>query len=244
MAEDEAKPKKCPAGAPLWMCTFADMMSLLLCFFVILLSFSNMDEPSFVKMSGAMKEAFGSQRKTKVFEPEGGEKMLAPTMDTVPFDPRDEVEKAVEEFTSAGMVDVAEVQDGLLVRIKDSLAFDSGRAEIKPQFAALLDKIGRIIAASDSQVVVNGHTDDVPLQKESGFRNNWELSAARAAVVIEYWQKKFAIPSSRLAATGHADGRPIIGNSTEEGRARNRRVEFVIKPGKGGAAFPGMSELQ
>ncbi|MGV1099453.1 OmpA family protein [Thiovibrio sp. JS02] len=244
MAEDEPKEKKCPAAAPAWMCTFADMMSLLLCFFVVLLSFSHMDEPSFAKMSGAMKDAFGVQRTKQVYDPAGGELMLSPSFETVPFDPRQELERIVEEFSQSGLVESAETEEGILIRVKEPLAFDSGKAELKPQFIALLDKIGKVASTSEADVAVHGHTDNVMLRKETGFRNNWELSTARAVAVVEYWQKKFMIPAGRLSATGYADGKPIISNNTEEGRAKNRRVEFIIKPAKGGEAFSGIEELQ
>jgi len=244
MAEDEPKEKKCPAGAPLWMCTFADMMSLLLCFFIILLSFSNMDEPSFAKMSGAMKDAFGAQRQREIIDPAGGKMMISPNFETVPLDPRQELENIVEEFSQSGMVEIAETSEGIVIRVKEPLAFDSGKADLKPQFIELLDKIGKVAAASEAEVMVNGHTDNIVIRREQGFRNNWELSSARAVAVVEYWQKKFNIPASRLVAAGFADGKPIVSNITEEGRAKNRRVEFVVKPAKGGEAFSGISELQ
>lgn len=242
MAEDPPKPKKCPAGAPLWMCTFADMMSLLLCFFIILLSFSNMDEPSFVKLSGTMKDAFGAQKKEQVSE-SSGDMMLSPSFESVPFNPRDELEEIIDQFPLPGMVEFAETSEGLLVRVKEKLGFDSGRAEIKPQFITLLDQIGKVIATSEAEVVVNGHTDNIIPHDKAAFKSNWELSTARAVAVVEYWQKKFNIPSSQLVAAGLADGKPIISNITEEGRTKNRRVEFVIKPRKDGPAFSGIKEL-
>lgn len=242
MAEDCPKPKKCPAGAPLWMCTFADMMSLLLCFFIILLSFSNMDEPSFVKMSGTMKDAFGAQKKKKVTE-SSGDLMISPSFESVPFTPLEELEDIVDRFAQPEMVEVAQTSEGIIVRVKEKLAFDSGKAEIKPQFFALLDSIGKVIVTSEADIVVNGHTDNVIPHEKTGYKNNWELSSARAVAVVEYWQKKFNIPSSQLIAAGLADGKPIISNITEEGKAKNRRVEFVIKPIKGGQAFSGIEEL-
>ncbi|MBA3016485.1 MAG: OmpA family protein [Proteobacteria bacterium] len=242
MAEDPPKQKKCPAGAPLWMCTFADMMSLLLCFFIILLSFSNMDEPSFVKLSGTMKDAFGAQKKKQITE-SSGELMISPSFESVPFDPRIELEEIIEQFAPANQVELAETSEGMVIRIKEQLAFDSGKAEIKPQFVELLDKIGKFVLTSEAETKVNGHTDNVIPQANTGFKNNWELSSARAVTVVEYWQKKFTIPSGQLIAAGLADGKPIISNITEEGRAKNRRVEFIIKLAKDGKAFSGIEEL-
>lgn len=243
MAEDPPKQKKCPSGAPLWMCTFADMMSLLLCFFIILLSFSNMDEPSFIKLSGTMKDAFGAQKKKEFTESASGDLMISPSFESVPFNPYEELEEIVEKFAKSDTVAIAKTSEGIIIRVKEQLAFDSGKAEIKPQFSELLDRIGKVIISSEADMVVNGHTDNIIPQENSGFKNNWELSSARAVAVVEYWQSKFKIPSSQLIAAGLADGKPIISNITEEGRAKNRRVEFIFKTTKGGQAFSGIEEL-
>lgn len=243
MAEEEEKKKKCPAGAPLWMCTFADMMSLLLCFFVLLLSFSNQDKVSFAKMAGSMKDAFGSQKTEDNF-PSTGEQMISPDFKAVPINVREEIQEAVAEMEAAGMIESAETSEGLVVRVKEQLAFDSGRAEIKPEFILLLDKIGKTIARAESVVVVNGHTDDIAVSGGQ-FRSNWGLSTARAVAVVEHWTRTLKIPPGRLSAAGYADGRPIANNTTPDGRARNRRVEFIIKPVEGAnQAFSGISRIK
>jgi chemotaxis protein MotB len=242
MAADEPKKKKCPGGAPGWMVTFGDMMSLLLTFFVLLLSFSVIDEVEFVKVSGSLKDAFGVQKEKMVFSSPTGELMFAPAFETVPFDVRQELFELLESELEAGLVDAEEVRDSLIIRVKDALVFESGKAEILPGFLPLLNKIGKVVKEADATFFVSGHTDNVPVMKGKPFETNWGLSTARAVAVVEYLAEKHRIPSSRLAAVGFADGRPIASNSTSEGRARNRRVEFEIKP-KAGQAFQGIEEL-
>lgn len=242
MAEEQPKKKKPPTGAPGWMCTFADMMALLLCFFILILTFATLDEVKFVKVSGSLRDAFGVQKEEDVFTPKG-ERMISPMFPTVPFDVKREIMEIVDELTASGLVEAAETKEGIVVRVDEAMAFDSGKAEIKPRFQELLDKIGQVAAMAEADVVVNGHTDNVPLRPGGEFLSNWSLSSARSVVVVEYWEKKFSMPASRLSAVGHAAGKPVASNNTEEGRSKNRRVEFLIRPSPGGRAFSGLGEL-
>lgn len=244
MAEDEPKKQKCKAGAPGWMCTFADMMSLLLCFFVLILSFASLDQPSFNKAAGSLKEAFGLQREILVLDPSGSPDMITREFPSIPLSLEVDIKEIFAEELSAGLVEVEqEDAQSLTVRIKDSLAYESGKAEIRGEFKSLLDRLGKVIVDMDATIIVSGHTDNVVLKKESSFRSNWGLSAARAVGVVEFWSEKHKVPPNRLSAVGYADGQPIAGNDTEEGRARNRRVEFKIRPNKTGQAFDGIKEL-
>ncbi len=244
MAEDEPKKVKCPPGAPLWMCTFADMMSLLLCFFVLILSFATMDKVKFAKVSGSLKDAFGVQREQTFQVSPTGEMMLAPSFEMVPFDVRQELMEIVDAVEDSGLVETAEVKEGIIIRVKDQLAFASGQAKLQPKFKQLLNKIGKVIFEQEAKVVVSGHTDDVILKKDAPFKSNWALSAARAVAVVEYWNTKFKIPASHLSTAGYGAGQPIATNRNADGRAKNRRVEFLIKPTREGQAFKGLETMQ
>ncbi len=239
--------KKCPPqGAPAWMCTFADMMSLLLCFFVLLLSFATLDKAKFEEAAGSLEKAFGSQRERPLLGTPMGQEMISREMPGQPIDLTLQVQiiQALNQEIKGGLVEVQEDKDGVTLRVKEAVAFDSGRAVIKPQFLALLDKLGQAIAKLQVNVVVSGHTDDTPLKKDADYASNWGLSTARAVNVVEYWVNKFHIPPKRLAAVGYADGHPLDPNTTEEGRARNRRVEFKILSKEGGeAAFRGIAPI-
>ena len=234
--EEEIKQKKCKKGAPLWMCTFADLMSLLLCFFVLLLSFSVMDAIKFKQISGSMKDAFGVQKKEFIPHSPLGEQVIALDFKTIPLEAKfqQEITQEFEKEIQSGMVEAEPAPEGLILRVKDFIAFHSGKAAIQDKFKPILDKIGRIVKDKTLTVEVSGHTDNLPLKKGVAFSSNWSLSSARSVKVVEYWIKKYKIPAGRLSATGYAYGQPIDNNNTLEGRAKNRRVEFLIKKIKPG----------
>lgn len=231
MAKEEPKKVECPPGAPLWMCTFSDMMSLLLCFFILILSFSVMDVKKYQDAAGSMKDAFGVQKEKKETFSIQGEKMISTTFDTVPLQVQIKVAKELSDEISGGLVETEYTENGLILRVKSSVAFDSGRAIIKNDFYPFLDKLGKMVEEMDLAIEVSGHADNVPLKPGmSPYKSNWSLSAARAVGVVEYWVEKMKIAPEKLAAAGFADGKPIAANNTEEGRAANRRVEFKIRP--------------
>ncbi|MBU0673578.1 MAG: OmpA family protein [Proteobacteria bacterium] len=236
MSDDESKQEECPAGAPAWMCTFADLMSLLMTFFILLLSFSEMDRQKFKQVAGSMEKAFGVQREVKTFESPQGQLIIATGFMSTPMavQLKEAIEEELANELAQGSAELDTGPDGMTLRIKDSLAFDLGHAEIKDKFKLLLDKIGKVIATYDAIISVKGHTDNIPLAEGASYRSNWSLSAARAVNVVEYWAQKFKIPSERMFATGYADGIPLVDNNTPENRARNRRVEFLIRPGLSG----------
>ena len=241
MADEEQKCPECPAGAPLWMCTFADLMSLLMCFFVLLLSFATMDAAKFAAATGSMKDAFGMQQSSPVDSVMNGSQMISASFDSVPLLVQVEMAKQFEEESEAGEIETEYSSEGLIIRVKGNVAFDSGRAVIKKDFKKLLDKIGKMIQKGDLFAEVSGHTDNTPLRRgRSSFKSNWSLSAARSVGVVEYFISEFNIPPSRLAAVGYAYGQPIATNKTPEGRALNRRVEFKLRPGNAQVIFDGL----
>jgi chemotaxis protein MotB len=214
------------------MCTFADLMSLLLCFFVLLLSFATMDQQKYKMVAGSMKDAFGVQREKPVDAEQKGNEMISANFQTVPLQIQMEMAKYFAEEVSGGELETEFDPYGLVLRIKGNVAFESGKAELRKEFLPLLDKLGRLVQRAELMVEVSGHTDNEPLRKgQSIYSSNWSLSAARAVAAVEYLIDTFQLPPSRFAAIGYSYGQPLDTNSTPEGRARNRRVEFKIKPG-------------
>lgn len=210
------------------MVTFADMMSLMFSFFILLLSFSNMDKPRFDQASGSLREAFGGQRQIIAFEPPIGEQIV-PTQPESAFSGfRQRMTEAFKEQIDTGVIAVEGRGDLVTVRMRDSLAFDSGRADLKESSKPLLDKLGAALTQTEAVLLVGGHTDNVPLRVDASFSSNWSLSAARAVTVVEYLASRHHLPAHRLSAVGYADGEPVASNATEEGRVQNRRVEFRI----------------
>lgn len=223
---DEVKP-----GAPEWVVTFGDMMTLLLCFFVLLLSFSTMEAERFKVLAGYVRQAFGVQSEHHYTEIPSGDTVVA-----VEFNPpmanREVVyEKIVDLLDAMGMKTMAEAEldeQGTRVRVDGSLLFSSGSARVESGGIEFLRQLALTMKQTGSGAVVEGHSDNQPIN--SGvFPSNWELSAARAGAIVRELELQ-GIPSNHLQVAAFADTRPITGNETAEGRARNRRVELLIKP--------------
>ena len=232
-------------GAPAWVVTFGDLMSLLLCFFVLLLSFSEMDKAKYKEVSGSLAKAFGVQRKMKAFEAPKGIKMISRDFDQelIPARPREEfiamqqrekigialkkeVETRFRDLQDLIQVEVGEKE--VTIRLMGETTFDSGKADIKAQMVPLLLKIGSVLADGKGEVIIAGHTDNVPVYG-GPYGSNLKLSIARAATVAEFLLAKSAIPASRVSTMGFGKYRPIESNDTDEGRKRNRRVEIILR---------------
>jgi len=358
----KAKPKECPkceAGAPAWMATFADMATLLMAFFVLILSFTEMEDPSITKMlDGTMTEAFGVQYEEPSIEPPIGESMIAENYRTTKTpagleaqeETTDEepVEQDLEENTDVsqsetisdienlrrtfateiakGKVDVreedgkitvsvnetdaelleesgtqnsdgeidsedleifakvaesqafmeteleveylsadtedemlrqtrknqalddkyqmlqadlsAEIQQGLaavekvgdqiLISLSAANSFRSGYAELQQGFLPTLRNVGESVARAGGQVQVSGHTDNIPIAFSERFDSNWDLSAARAAAVADFFFDTNDLDSERVSVFGYADTKPVADNESPSGRAQNRRIEILI----------------
>ncbi len=218
-------------GAPAWVVTFADLMSLLLTFFVLLLSFSNMEIIKFRTMAGSVRNALGLKSEFELSDIPTGSKLL-------PYqDPKEGEGQAMEEIVrylsqileENGMEkngNAKITKYGVVLQLKGDLLFESGQATIKPKALPILDGLARYISESSRDVDVIGHTDDRPIAT-AVFPSNWELSAARAGRAVRYLAEK-GVPAQRLRAIGHADTVPVTSNATQVGRAANRRVEFVF----------------
>ena len=126
---------------------------------------------------------------------------------------------------------------GLTVSLGEGGFFDSGSDQIKPEGRSILDTIAAELASVGNHVRVEGHTDNVPI-RNSRFPSNWELSTARATAVVAYLVARFGLPPGSLSAAGYAEYRPVAGNDTESGRARNRRVDLVVLDPRHAAVEP------
>jgi len=231
-------------GAPRWVVTFGDLMSLLLCFFVLLLSFSEMDRQKYKMVAGSMAKAFGIQRETKANDSPKGATMVSLSFDQdlVPQHKREEyialqaMEALGEELKKAlegklkGLEDKVEIEvngNQTMIRLQGGATFDSGRARIKPSMVPILEEIGRRLKTTDGDIIVAGHTDNVPIYG-GRFESNLKLSIGRAAEVAEFMIDQVGIPPERISTMGFGKYRPAYTNDTEDGREKNRRVEIVL----------------
>ncbi len=225
---------RCEEGLPGWLATFADLMSLLLTFFVLLLSFSNQDVQKFRDMMGSIKDAFGVQVQRKqadyiAFSPSQFErKDIKIDQDTRMLLGMVLKLKAVLEENKLlkKNVDVTSDDNGVLIRVSSGVMFKPGSAVLKPEAYPVLNEVIKLLKENNFDVIVRGHTDDTPAG--ANFPSNWELSAARAAAALRYIVEKGGINPSRLKAVGYADTRPLVPNTSPSNRALNRRVEFYF----------------
>ena len=141
----------------------------------------------------------------------------------------DEMKKEIEE----GNIEITNLRGVLSVNVLDKILFDSGKTVIKPDGLAVLKRVGDILkGVQDKMIVVEGHTDNVPISAalKGRFPTNWELSAARAVVVVRYLHEKVGIDPALLMASGLSEYHPVAENTSNDGKARNRRIEIILKP--------------
>jgi len=143
---------------------------------------------------------------------------------------KSELERKLRGELSAGDLQLAMQDRGLVITILNKVLFTSGKADLKPSAQTTLAKVAAILTSRvpDKVVYVEGHTDNVPIQR-SGWRSNWELSTARATEVLHFLEDQGVNPS-RLVACGYSEYQPVADNSTAEGRQKNRRVEIIVSP--------------
>lgn len=213
-----------------WVMTYGDMMSLLLTFFVLIVSFSSMQETKFEQAVSSLHEAFGVL--------ESAESVIEMETPIIPnHEPTEEeseilyevrsVEKLLLETGLDKQVEVQVTDDGVLFRLNSEFAFNTGGATLLKEPKSVLDKLVSFFKKFPYRIRVEGHTDTVPINSAK-FPSNWELSASRAVSVARYFQG-MGLPPDRIAATGMGEFHPLGDNSTNEGRAKNRRVEIFLQ---------------
>lgn len=226
---------KVDPGAPKWIVTFGDLMSLLLCFFVLLLSFSELDRQKYKQVAGSMEKAFGVQRKTKVMDIPKGIKMIAKdfNQEIIATRIKEAIGKEVDDLLDTEMsdlkdqIDIAASDEEVTIRLMGESTFDSGEAEIRARMKPLLKKVGDMIAKTKTDIIIAGHTDNVPIRK-GPYQTNLRLSTARASAVAEFFLSVARIDPKRISTMGFGEYRPIESNATAAGRQKNRRVEIIM----------------
>ena len=238
MSDDEPIQKQEEGGAPEWVVTFGDLMSLLLCFFVLLLSFSETSKAKYKQVAGSMKEAFGIQKKIKSYDSPKGDSLIAKDFDKeFNLQPTLEEEVTTKKFSETEIVRKAkelenyvetEIRENkFIIRLQGETTFDSGKANIRSDMIPVLRMVGDLLKYAKGDIVVAGHTDNVPIHS-SLYPSNLELSIARAVSVTQFLISNGFVQPERISTMGFGEYRPLAPNDTNIGRAKNRRVEIIL----------------
>jgi len=212
-------------GAPLWMITYADMVTLLLTFFILYYSIASMNMQKF-------KEAIIGEEQASIglLELLDSAEVKESIQNLTGLKSND-ILKDIQEVAEETELDVETSDAKVVVRVPGASLFKPGQADLQLSARPVLDEVIRVVNKyPDYKIHIQGHTDDEPISTER-FPTNWELSAARATAVLRYFIDKGAEPE-RMTATGYADTFPLATNDTVPGRAKNRRVEFVLEKEK------------
>jgi chemotaxis protein MotB len=233
-----------------WLVSYADFITLLFAFFVVMYALSSINEGKYRIMSDSISTAFGNTPGAagqtgllSPINPPSANSLVIPMRRNLPpankaneqSGPKreklrnmaQEINKALSSMVDQGQVKVTEGALGITVDINASVLFASGEAVLNLEAVRALFAVAQVLAPTDFPITVEGHTDTTPINTVV-FPSNWELSGARAASVVKLFMAA-GVDGRRLSATGFADQRPVSDNATPEGRQANRRVAITIE---------------
>lgn len=226
-----------------WLVSYADFITLLFAFFVVMYSISSINDGKYRVLSDSISHAFSNPRGSIVppvqvvqpmpersikplGDPAAGEeekkKRLREKMKSVARD----VSEVLEPLVKSGKVRVLETSRGISIEINDSILFSPGQAVLALPAVTAMRSVAEVVAQGEFPITIEGHTDNIPI-KTAQFPSNWELSAVRATTVLRLFNDA-GVKAERLTAIGYGDQRPVEKNDAAEGRARNRRVNILI----------------
>lgn len=213
-------------GSMRWLLTYADMITLLLAFFVILYSISKVDAKKYREVATSLRGAFGSASPYPISTADGGGEQLLPKPDQL-LGIVERLRQSLGEELDAGRIQIERDAAGILLRFQDAIFFERGKAELTTEARRILDKVAAVISDLPNAIEAEGHTDTLPI-RSAQFPSNWELSVARATAVVRHLLEAHGISPLRLAARGLGEYKPLYPNHPTLGEPRNRRVEVRI----------------
>ncbi len=246
-----------------WLVSYADFITLLFAFFVVMFASSQTDKGKAQQISDSVREALSKggvtamvqsvlggtvgdvgQGNSQMRGPGGVDKSKKPREHTgepeIPVELPQVMVFLVRELQAdiqQGKLDVSMQPRGLVVSFREAALFPSGEDTFVPGSHASIEKVALVLSKLNNHVRLEGHTDSVPIRNQR-FRSNWELSAARSIALLHLLNSKFAVPPDRLSVAGYADKAPVAPNETDAGRTRNRRVDIVVLNELGMSAEP------
>lgn len=245
-----------------WLVSYADFITLLFAFFVVMFATSQTDKGKAQQVSDSVKRALEGEKMTQVVAAilggtvtdtgKGNAMMHGPggarQSEEEKNAKKDEklaellpslkvLSEELKKEIAEGKIQISMQARGLVVSFNQAALFAPGEDVISPEAYEGLEKVAAAIAKMPNPVRLEGHTDSTPINT-ARFHSNWELSAARSIAILELLSSKFSVPRNRLSIAGYADTAPVAPNETEEGRARNRRADIVILNEQGVIAEP------
>jgi chemotaxis protein MotB len=229
-----------------WLVSYADFITLLFAFFVVMFATSQTDKSKAQQVSDSVKKALAGQPLSEVMAAILGKGPKAkPHVDHTPppqppkaaegdpahlaelFPSQKILAQELAEEIKTGRVQLSMGPRGLTISFRQAALFPSGEDVIAPDAYPSIGKIAKAMRQIPNPARLEGHTDSIPIHN-SRFRSNWELSAARSIALLELLTKRFDVPADRFSVAGYAETAPIADNGTDDGRTRNRRVDIVI----------------
>lgn len=243
-----------------WLVSYADFITLLFAFFVVMFASAEGNKAKQVsesvrsaleegKFTSAITTALGrgkheANKKAVNIDPNVTHETPPPAEPNEPRPPKADLQKSLEKLQAnlapelaSGKIQVRLDERGLTISLREAAFFASGDATLQHSSLPMVGKIAAVIADLPNSIRLEGHTDALPIHN-SRFRNNWELSTARAIAMLELLESKFNIPAARMSVAGYGENAPSDTNDSEEGRAHNRRVDVVVLSAEGMKAEP------
>lgn len=246
-----------------WLVSYADFITLLFAFFVVMFASSHADKQKANQVSESVKEAIAQGSMPKVLmellgrkkalpqhpndsapsssQPQKQDPAMAAIADLVPS--LESLTSALAAEIDAGKVAIEMEPRGLVVSLKEAAFFPPAGDSIQPEAFPIIGKIADSIHRLPNKILLEGHTDSTPIHNER-FRSNWDLSAARAIAMLNVLADRFQIPRAQMSVSGYAENVPVSDNSTPEGRQKNRRVDVVFLNAFGAKSQPGLSKQE
>lgn len=229
-----------------WLLTYADLITLLLAFFIVMYSMSKIDAKKFGAVAQALQTVLHGKGQSIL---KGDANLAAPDDAGGALKIGDlkilqtRINQIAKELGLEDKIKATEDQRGLIIRISESAFFDPGSADLKPQAAEVLDIITGLLIEIPNHIRFEGHTDNLPIKTDK-FPSNWELSVSRATNCVRYLIEKHHFPPVRISALGYGEYRPVAANDNTAGRSKNRRVDIVVLSWENRLNEPGVEESE
>jgi len=247
MASRRFQPPAHAPGIERWLLTYADLITLLMVFFVVLYSVSKADVAKITELRTSIQRAFGievlaGEDPSKAFGKESPKAPASALFGTADISTAsllenrlvstlDELQEALSQLPrpqqDRALIHIGAARDGFIISLAGNILFDSGKADLRPEGLLLLNALADGLKPMPNELRIEGHTDDIPITTPL-YPSNWELSSARATNVARYLAERGGLDAARLSAAGYGENRPVAPNDTRDGRSRNRRVDIVV----------------